>query len=101
MGLNKFSTAASIEGKSPNPFKFPEKNDAAVFIVLAFLIILVGVALYFFCKERKKQQIIQDAKDSQGRYKKIYKNGVEVKPSQIRSFSKASNDEETKKGLIN
>mgnify|MGYP006950394172 CR=1 FL=1 len=45
--------------------------------------------------------MIQDAKDSQGRYKKIYKNGVEVKPSQIRSFSKASNDEETKNGLIN
>ena len=81
VGLNKFSTAASIEGKSPNPFKFPKEDDSAVFIVLVFLIILVGVALYFFCKERKKQKLIQDAKDSQGKYKKIYKNGVEVKPS--------------------
>jgi hypothetical protein len=104
VGLNKVSVSASIEGKSSNPYKYiPEKHEAGIIIFLSFLFILVIVALTFFFRERKKERLIQNSKDSQGKYKKIYKNGVEVKPSQIRSFSKASNstDEETKTGLLN
>ena len=102
VGLNKVSSSASIEGKSYNPYRrIAENHYTVVIIVIVILTILVAVALYFFCQERKKQQMLKDAKDSQGRYKKIYKNGVEVKPSQIRSFTKASNDEETKNSLIN
>mgnify|MGYP006096593441 CR=1 FL=1 len=52
VGLNKVSAAASIEGKSSNPFRIPKNHDEAIVFVVVFLIVLVGVALFFFCKER-------------------------------------------------
>mmetsp|Transcript_9682 Transcript_9682/g.16287 ORF Transcript_9682/g.16287 Transcript_9682/m.16287 type:complete len:234 (-) Transcript_9682:135-836(-) len=95
IGLNYGTSFASISGGSPNPFIKDTGNGAIVF-VLCFLLILLFIAIifYFRARQHEKERLVTFAKPSKLRLDddegpeeeqpvKRYRNGVELKPSEI------------------
>jgi len=86
IGLNKGVENGVIHGKNENPFRIIHKSGgAAIVFVILLLLILFGVAVLCFIRAKKneKDRVVTFAPTTQADAKKTYKNGVEVKPSEI------------------
>ena len=84
IGLNKGTTTAQLHGKAENPFK-PKEGNGAVLFVITFIIVMFAVAVACFVRSRKLEnaKTINFAHLSTDDMKKRYRNGVEIKPSEI------------------
>jgi len=73
-------------GASPNPFK-KRSNSGAIIFVICFLVLMFGVALFFYFRSQRleKERTIVFAGPSDGETKKRYRNGVEIKPSELKN----------------
>ena len=86
LGLNKGIENGVIHGKSENPFKTkPQSGSGGIVFVILLLFILFAVALLCFIRAKKNERdrVVTFAPTTQADAKKTYKNGVEVKPSEI------------------
>ena len=86
LGLNKGVEYGLIHGKSENPFKkVPKTGSGGIVFVILLLFILFAVALLCFIRAKKNERdrVVTFAPTTQADAKKTYKNGVEVKPSEI------------------
>lgn len=85
IGLNNDSSKAKIHGKAVNPFLPKEKTNGPVIVVIILLFVLFAIALGCFIRAKKNERdrIVTFAPTTQTNAKKTYKNGVEVKPSEL------------------
>jgi hypothetical protein len=85
IGLNNDCTSAKIHGKAVNPFLPKEKTNGPVIVVIVLLLSLFVVALACFLRAKKNERdrIVTFAPNTQTDAKKTYRNGVEVKPSEL------------------
>jgi hypothetical protein len=85
IGLNNDSTSAKIHGKAVNPFLPKEKTNGPVIVVIVLLLLMFAIALGCFIRAKKNERdrIVTFAPTTQSNAKKTYKNGVEVKPSEL------------------
>jgi hypothetical protein len=85
IGLNNDSTKAAIHGKAVNPFLPKPKSNGPILIVVIFLLVMFVIALACFIKAKKNERdrIVTFAPTEQTNAKKTYRNGVEVKPSEL------------------
>ena len=93
IGVNQGTTHATIFGKSVNPYA-KETNVAAIVVVVVFMITLFSIAFYCYYKAKKEEEAntVTFAKIDQSEAKKRYKNGVEVKPSELKKNKTAINE---------
>lgn len=84
IGLNKGTVSAELHGKAENPFKPVSSSGAVVFVVI-FLIVMFLIALVCFIRAKKneKDRLVTFAPTTSDDIKKRYRNGVEIKPSEI------------------
>ena len=84
IGLNKGTTTASLQGKAENPFK-PKEGNGAILFVITFIIVMFAIAVACFVRSRRLEnaKTINFAHLSTDDMKKRYRNGVEIKPSEI------------------
>jgi hypothetical protein len=85
IGLNQGTTSAELHGKAENPFR-PTSTSGAVIFVVIFLVVmfLIALACFIRAKKNEKDRLVTFAPTTAEDMKKRYRNGVEVKPSEIK-----------------
>ena len=86
LGLNTGgSSNARISGKAMDPNLKKGKNEGAIVGVIMAMLIMFGIALFCFLKAKKneRERVVTFAPTTQTNAKKVYRNGVEVKPSEL------------------
>lgn len=90
LGVNKGTNVVKIAGKTNNPNVSPtpppkRRSSNGLFFLLLFIFILVIIALscYLRAKKNERDRTVTFSTTAQSSAKKTYRNGVEVKPSDL------------------
>lgn len=100
IGLNQGTDSAQILGKADNPFR-PSGNGAIIFVILfLFIMFAIALACYIRAKKNEKDRLVTFAPTTHEDIKKRYRNGVEVKPSELAHALNDSQIEENEETLL-
>jgi len=100
IGLNKGTTTAELHGKAENPFK-PREGNGAILFVVTFIIVMFAVAVACFVRSRRLEnaKTINFSHLNADDMKKRYRNGVEIKPSEIAKEKKVHKESAAPTGI--
>lgn len=89
LGINNGITSAELIGKTANPFEVKQGSGSLVFVII-FIIVMIVVAAgcYLRAKRNERRNIVEFNHDHED-LKKKYRDGVEIKPSDLHKGKKS------------